>query len=328
MTLQFKTNYIPTTGSDAIFQFKTFLVNVMGWTVIQSSDGTTVYSGDGIYTAGPGTNGLANDRAWFTIQVAGSTRQFSFQHVDNIIDVFTNKTWRIKYSFFGFDVPNPLRPWKATPHSSSGDDQVIYGGGTDTFPTYAPLFKDDGTYVQQIIGDPSTNAVCFFCHTDEKTVPSNGFVFDAMASGSYDTGDIDPFIIYVSGNTINTFSTIDMNNNFAPFCPGGWLLKNLPGQAFVKIPALVFANYDSGYSIPFNVGSNPYASEDQFFPIVYARPILSPSAPPYGYKGVSSLMQWCSTQRNKIAVIGINSIGDHVILNNVVMPWNNTALIT
>ena len=98
------------------------------------------------------TNGLANDRAWSTIQVAGSTRQFSFQHVDNVIDIFTNKTWRIKYSYFGFDTPNYLRPFVATqPHSSSGDDQVIYGGGTDTFPTFGTLLKPNGTYVQQIL---------------------------------------------------------------------------------------------------------------------------------------------------------------------------------
>jgi len=328
MTMQFQTNYLPTTGSDAIFQFKTFLVSVMGWTVIQSSDGTTVYSGDGLYHYHPGPNGLANDRAWFTIQVAGSTRQFSFQHVDNVIDIFTNKTWRIKYSYFGFDTPNYLRPFVATPHSSSGDDQVIYGGGTDTFPTFGTLFKQDGTYTQQIMGDPATNAVCFFCHTNEMVIPPTAFVFDAMAAGSYDPSDIEPYITYVSGNTLNTFSVADLNDNTAPYCPGGWLYKGLPGEGFAKIPGLTFANYDSGYSVPYNIGSNSYTFQDQFFPIVYARPTLTPPVPPAGYKGVSSLMQWCGTQRVKLGVIGLAAPGDHVIVNNVVLPWNNTALIT
>ena len=182
--------------------------------------------------------------------------------------------------------------------------------------------------MQQIIGDPSSNGVCFFCHTDEKTVPFTAFLFDPLAPNSYDSGDIDPYMIYVSGNTANTFSPIELNDNSSQFCTGGWLMKNTPSQAFVKIPALVLANFDSGYSVPLNVGSNPYASEDQFFPIVYARPTLTPAAPPYGYKGVSYFMQWCGTQRTKLAVIGLNSAGDSVILNNVILPWNNSVLIT
>lgn len=140
MAKSYKVNFTPTTGAEAMFELKNVLTG-SGWTVVSSSDGTTLSSGDAVTSTS-----LANTRAWFLIQeptgIGG--RQWCFQRTT------ANTTWRVKISpnaGFSGGTPNSGSVPSAT------DQAVVVGSGTDASPTGGQLFGTDGTYKFHIIAD-------------------------------------------------------------------------------------------------------------------------------------------------------------------------------
>jgi len=416
MVLQYFTNYSPPTATDAIFQLKQFLITC-NWTIVFSSDGVA-NSGPSDFLTQSGTGPFGfNNFSYFVIQQPGSTRQFCFQ-------VHNDVSWRIKYSIGGFNTPG-VNPLIDTPAGATGDDNIIWGSGTDTGPNFRSLFKPDNTYKLQIGADDTGQGFYFFCYSSEKLPITSGIVFDPLLAGSYAVGDTEPYVIYVTGNSTSGFGFQELGSLLGS-CPSCWMGTGTPNVIFNKITALsTVHNSASGTPAtiaPGGVGSNPYTFQDQFFPIIYGRAaytiihppppfttlpnvfsadtgfpfvtweassgtladfvnagdnvVLSsdpgntyvsngdfgdngrvlnftttytgPSAinvtiknyagidphnppvfppPAAGYKGISSMMQWIGTTRGTVGILGINTIGDRIIVNQIVLPWNDSTVI-
>ena len=420
MTLQFFTNYSPPTAIDTMFRLKQFLV-ACNWTVMFSSDGVA-NSGPSDFLTQSGTGPFGfNNFSYFVIQQPGSTRQFCFQ-------VHNDVNWRIKYSIGGFNTPG-VNPLIDTPAGATGDDNIIWGSGTDTGPNFRSLFKSDNTYKLQIGADDAGQGFYFFCYSSEKLPITSGIVFDPLLAGSYAVGDTEPYVIYVTGNSTSGFGFQELGSLLGS-CPSCWMGTGTPNVIFNKITALSTI-HDSASGTPATiapggVGSNPYTFQDQFFPIIYGRAAytiihppppfttipntfhiegpgsnvvtwnsasgptldtymaigdnivfntdpgttyvvgtffgnlrgfnmtgnftgpnvpgnldatikdyagIDPHNPPVypppaaGYKGISSMMQWIGTTRGTVGILSINTTGDRIIVNQIVLPWNDSTVI-
>lgn len=366
MTFVFNQNITPASGADAIFQWKNFMTstgpNGPGWTVVASGDGYAHYSstGDVITNSAisappshqygftyyvPGS--LYNTQAWFVIQQPSSTRQFCFQSFGSYDIGFpltdsSSANWRIKYSTTGFTVGGSA---SITPTASTTIDAYTYGTenagvvlgsrlGTDALPSGSTLFGTDGTYRMQMGADAAApNAFYWFCSTIATTTISAGFLFDPMASGTAPAGDIDQYVIYYSASS-NAFGSVNSLITYGS-CPAGFVKKNLPGETFTYIGAAVYSlqglrnlQQTIGY-----VPSNPYNNTDDLLPIVYmSAPFFLPSNSPIspavlGYKGVSSTVKWCTTDRNNLDMLSVINPGDRILVENIALPWNNTSPI-
>lgn len=105
---------------------------------------------------------------------------------------------------------------------------------------------------------------------------------------------------------------------------------------------LVFNSQPDAYYTVTSVSYGQYIN-DAYFQPVYTGPTIAgdnigtdyftinpfniPPPPAAGYKGISSFMQWIGTTRGYVGICSINSIGDHVIVNQVALPWNNSTII-
>jgi|SRR5271165_600016 len=312
MTLQFNQNVHPANVTDAIFQWKQFMFTI-GWTITQSSDGTTFGAGDNISSSGSGANGLSNYRAWFVIQQPGSTRSLCLQRGNG--DIY----WRIKYSVggFGFGIPSAIN----VPAGNTNDDNIVFGTGTDNAPRYSSF--SSGVNTTQIIADNAAPfGFCFLTYPAGAAYLGNVIMIDPLIN--LPIQDQDPYIVYVD-NTTSCLKNKGMNGSYSSHARG-YFKYGTPSQAFTRIPA---ANYYGANKIviPAALPVNPINGNDDMFPIFY---ILSGtvSLPSTQYKGVSSLIKWCGTVRACGTLVQIISPGDRVIFGNVSLPWNNTVVAT
>ena len=128
---------VPATGAVAVFNIKEML-KAAGWTVDESSDGTTYNnSGDEISSGAAGAGGLDNTNAWFRISNPDGV-EYTVQRTN------TNQNYRVKCSPVAtFTGGSP----GATQTPSATDEGVILGGGTDAAPTGEAWFGGaSGTY--------------------------------------------------------------------------------------------------------------------------------------------------------------------------------------
>ena len=343
MTFVFNANITPQSGADAVFQWKEFMKTGAGgpaWTVVASGDGYSNYSnsGDVITSKNTGANGMFNKFAWFVIQQPSSTRQFCFQSLATVnINNPANSSavnWRIKYSTIGFTNGGSAT---VTPTANVSvqtgleDAGVILGSalGTDSSPTGAALFATDGSYRMQMGADNAApNSFNWFCTVIPTPTIASGFLFDAMATGTFPPADIDPYIVYTSLTGYASEASIVSINNGPVF---GFIKKGLPGESFASIGAATYALQGQGSLSSFmaDLPSNPYNNTDDLLPVVYARPhawslINGQHGIPTGYKGISNSMKWCTTDRTTLDMLSVLSPGDRIVVGNFAFPWNNT----
>lgn len=310
--LQFNLNATATNTTDAIFQLKQFLVSV-GWTITESSDGTTYSSsGDIITSSSSGANGFNNNYAWFTIQQPSSLRALQFQR--GFGDVY----FRIKYSAVGFHTGTPSAILVSS--APTLDNNAIFGLGSDHFPGFYPL--SNSINVLQMAADSSAPYGFYFI-TYALGIPNvgNAIILDPVINAPIQ--DTDQYVVYID-NSIYTLKYRNFSN--PKRCGFAYYKRGLPEQAFAKVPANYFSYLYNGVNIaaPFDLPTNPINSNDDLFPIFY---ILSTAYTTVSiqYKGVSSLMKWCGTSRTNASLIQLSSPGDRIIFGNVNLPWNNTT---
>jgi hypothetical protein len=365
MTFVFNQNITPASGADAIFQWKNFMKSTgaggPGWTVVASGDGYGQYSNSGdvitnsTISAPPShqygytyyvPGSLYNTQAWFVIQQPSSTRQFCFQSfgsydIGHPLYDSSSASWRIKYSTTGFTVGGSA---SITPTASTTIDAYTYGAenaavilgsglGTDASPSGSTLFYTDGSYRMQMGADAAApNAFYWFCSTITSTTISSGFLFDPMASGTAPGGDIDQYVIYYAPST--AFGLVSSLTTYGS-CPSGFIKKNLPGETFTYIGAAVYS-LQAPRNLQQTIGfmpSNPYSNADDLLPVVYmSAPFFLPTNSPIssavlGYKGVSSTLKWCTTNRNNLDLLSVVNPGDRILIGNIALPWNNTSPI-
>ena len=186
----------PSTGDDAIFALKQQAVTA-GWSVPASGDGVATYgaASDVITTsAALGTSG-----AWFRLRMPGATREL----------LFTRKAdataWTIKYSVAGFSGGSP----SATVSPTATDSQTCING---------TLLTTNGTYRWVISADNTAPYELWAAGLVVGSLATSGAVaLLAMATGSYDPTDVDPYALYAVGGTVFVAGTLTGGNGTIGF---------------------------------------------------------------------------------------------------------------
>ena len=289
-----------------------------GWTVTRSSDGITFNSsGDQITGYGTGAGGMNNASAWFVVRapgaVAGSTRQFLFQRPSSNA--------------------NCISMWYS---QSAG----FTGGGISTAPTATDSqqilnvtgFSSAATYRYSIAADNAAPyGFYMFNFTSTTGTPTGIIAVDPLVDGTYESSDVDPYVIYAPSNNgayqTTPGSTASLTSETLNLGSGviSWIKKGYTDQGFVVTPALGYQT-GVGTAIPGNLSTNPYTSNDEIFPILFAR--RNGLTTVTGYKGISSLMKWVGTTgRSTGDTISISSSTskEYIIFNNIALPWNGST---
>jgi len=302
-----------------------------GWTVTKSSDGVTVNaSGDRItnfITTGGNTSGsMYNSGAWYVLQapgaVAGATRQICVQRTATGANVFS-----IWYSYnSGFT----LTAGSATVAPTASDSILIVN---NTYFTY------NGTAATCRFSIAADNAAPYGWYMFNFLAGSGGIfsslVFEPMMTGTYNSSDNDPYIIYTpcAANSYPTtpMAVAGLTGLALNLCAGSWYKKSAGSVAsaselgsYVATPALSYSSA-VGVAIPGLVGANPYSGKDNVFPIPYAR--RSGWASSVGWKGIGTLMKWPGTTRSTGDTLSVSATGakDYIIVGDVALPWNGST---
>jgi len=302
-----------------------------GWTVTKSSDGVTVNaSGDRItnfITTGGNTSGsMYNSGAWYVLQapgaVAGATRQICVQRNSAGGQVFS-----IWYSYnSGFT----LTAGSATVAPTASDSILIVN------TTY---FTSNGVATTCRFSIAADNAAPYgwymFSFVAGTGNVVSSLVFEPMMTGTYNSSDNDPYIIYTPGGASSLPTTpmavAGLTGITLNLCAGSWYKKSAGSVAsaselgsYVATPALSYSSA-VGVAIPGLVGANPYSGKDNVFPIPYAR--RSGFASSVGWKGIGTLMKWPGTTRSTGDTLSVSATGakDYIVVGSVALPWNGST---
>lgn len=311
------------TWADAAYKLKELLKRA-GWTVPRSSDGTTYNAaGDQITSGGSGANGMNNARAWFVIQSPTLTRQFCFQR-QATTGANTAGSWRIKYSKgAGFTGGSPA----ATVTPSATDEQVLIGGGTDASPTFGAWTAATDNTLRFQCGADNVAGYSFFCFATTSgagTVPVGcQFGFDSLVSGP--AGDPDPYAIWLPVNNQGPF--IATGNGSGAQIETNLILKGYINLTWGVLQVGAPMTYQSGTAYVQTaqlLGANLVTGKDDTVPlfILRAPPLSGPN-----WKGVSSLVKMCFTNRTSLNTATVSTTRDYVHVNGSILPWDGSLPI-
>lgn len=307
----------PATGSVAMYEFKEHLKS-QGWTVPESSDGTTYNNaGDQITTGASGAGGMANTNAWFRIQspAGAASNEFVVQRGS------TNVGWRIKHSrAAGFTGGSP----SATQVPSATDEGLLWGAGTDASPTFSNLFTTDNTYRWNVGADAASPygfwAGAFPTGGGD---PTTGFVFDPLTGAEPTDGHL--YAIYVSGSGGAPFINTSLyTESFAATSNALWAMVAATSPTiYAFMTAWVLFSPSVGLNaVPNGLSTNPITNKDEMFPLVLGRRGAQTNP---GYKGITTLMKWTGTARTTGDTLTWNTSRDRIIYKHVSLPWDGTV---
>lgn len=310
-------NETPATGAVTVYRVFVTLLAAAGATKPADSDGTT-YSSSGaqVTTGASGTGGLGNNSAWVRVRLPNG-KEYVLQRGT------TDLVWRIKYSASaGFTGGSP----GATRVPSATDEVTVFGGGTDASPTFSTWLAANAGYKLNGGADPVTPYPFWFgCIPNGGGTASGGFVHDPVSSPS--ASDQDPTMIYIGTSGGNPFATASIGTTSSATTasrPAGWINYNNTGS-FMTIQGNYIASTSGGSVLPGAGGSNPHDGEDNTIPVIWWRPSAQPS--PYGYKGLSRVMQWNPVTRSAGETFTDSTVRDRISYGDVNLPWSGTAVI-
>lgn len=334
MAKQTSVNNAYSNGVTCLFQMKEFF-KLHGWTVPQSSDGTTYNaSGDQITGDGAGAGGLNNAKAWFILEDPGAERQFCFQKTSLAV----RYAWRIKYSALdGFTGGSP----DATETPSATDEAILIGGGTDAAPTYTNFFNISDTITRFHIvmrDDANSRGVYgFWCWTvdagsEEDTVlicdPIDPAAIPALVGtrASPTTGDPDPCVLVFSGALTTLGSGKVPVGISGPASPAmGWFQFNGTNggtEAFVAMASLARASANNSGAA--GTAVNPYDGADELDVVEWGRD--NPSfVTQLGRKGPSQYMKVAWAPRAYPDTFDL-ATDARVALKRFVLPWEENTV--
>jgi hypothetical protein len=260
----------------------------------------------------------------------------------------TSHVWKIKYSKAGqYDrglATNQNAP--SVPASTiPSDDVTVAGGGTDASPTFSTIFLNtlDGVARHNVVANDGLSgetapfgfwAVSFPAGGGN---PAHGFLFDPMINGTTAPQDADPFVFFVDTNAGSEATFVANQANSYGDVAGGvctaWFRYGMQnaGQEFNSVGALSYAYRNSiaysqivpGAAATYPLGVNSHNSNDDLFPVAYARSaVLGGLA---GYKGVSSLVSWVTTERTTGDTFTLSTVRDRIYMRSVVLQWDGSV---
>lgn len=342
MAKNYKVNFTPATGAEAIFELKNILTG-SGWTIVSSSNGTTFSAGDNITSS----TSLAGSNRWFIVQeptgVGG--RQWCFQRTT------ANTTWRVKISpLNGFGGGSA----SLTQVPSATDEGVILGTGTDASPTGAQLLPTDNTYKFHVISEntaigPAGNQAYGFwafanilgstAAADAETI----IMQEPLATGSYPalvgtrtsttSGDADP-ALYACGydGTGYKYTLLGGGASFSQLA-GVTTEANNTIKYFYDYQSASgsFTNGDEimGYVQQFtNLGTSPVSAADVLIPLGYGRyNVAAGSVSGFngrttfvGFKGMTHFVRKSSVGRSTSDTINLTT-NAYIYVGQLLIPW-------
>jgi hypothetical protein len=262
------------------------------------------------------------------IQDPAGVRAFSIQRGSTSGDDYQ---WIIAYSYTGGIIGGSP---SATVAPTSTNGQYIQGNIATGILSWYVLNATDGSY-RNIICASNTSPYVFymtgFSLGGGKT-STHAFMLDVMQSGSYDSGDLDPAVVYVGYNTsgasttspqvgvpfsVTNLATSLATGNGGPFA---WQRRL---SAFGQICALEYY-LTTTLVVPDGLEVNP-GGYDDVFPLLWARPYQSTATTLHGYKGTSTLLQWMGVQRYCGDTMSITTTRDHIVIGDVCLPWDGSV---
>lgn len=323
-------NSTPATGAVAMYTVITQLL-VSGWTKIRDADGTT-YSSTGVQvtTGASGAGGLGNALAWFVLRDPGSRRQLCFQKASA-----NNTQWRIKFSeSAGFSGGSP----SGTQVPSATDEQVVLGSGTDASPTMATLFQADAGYRFHVVSESAvvtgSNVYMFWFGTSTLVtgVCETLFLLDGLRSGTYDSTDTSPMILWCSYNATNgpLYTWFGVSTPVSANNCKAWFKHGLSGSGWQAVVGSAFGAAAVGYPMPSTSGSVGQWANDSYeggIEIFFARP--TNNSTPNGPKGASAHLKHCFYPRDFPHTFGYNTADPYVYWGKangvtgipILLPW-------
>lgn len=307
--MRFSRDKKPATIAGLPWELKELLVDA-GWTVTQSSDGTT-YNATGDQLAAE--TDLDNDLAWFVVQ-SPAGREFCWQTSD---PASTPEEWRLKYSpaeGFGSGAPD------ATTTPTGTDEVIMVGGGTDAAPTFDVLFNASAGSInfQAAAQDGGEYGWWMLCYLDATAADTLVFC-DPMVPGSYPTEDGDPVVVCArSSATATQFGSLQtVGTTLAPLGLLDTTYQNLFGLNY---------EHSGARTLPAGNGitavANPFNARQETAPVIWQRPSL---VSPNGWKGVSQLLRWNGGSNSSGSRVTIRSDYDHVVFGHLVLDWDGGA---
>jgi hypothetical protein len=313
MAFAFWTETDTHTGAVSVFNLKAML-KLAGWTIPESSDGTTYNAaGDQISVGGSGAGGMANNSAWF--------RMVNPLGVEYVVQRgTTNLVWRVKCSpidgFAGGSTATQV-PGNAT------DEYEILGAGTDAAPTFETWFAADNGYRYKAGAD---SAAPF--HFWSMAIPIGGgvtsHVFAHEGLVAVEPTDGAPFHVMI-GNT-----DLILSPAFTTETEAGSSTRSYATRAQI-VPLIADWTVMNGHSYngvavlaPLGSVVSPITSKDESFPILYGRRALASGGNP-GYKGIGSMMRWLGLTKTNASTLTILTTRDRITFGDVSVPWQGTV---
>lgn len=337
---------LPTTGTQAIYQLATFLLEATGatspagsggpaWTCGEAGDGlgvhtkaagafATTFSGATPY--GSGANCLGNTDAYFVLTSPTGTHSWLFQRGS------TDLLWRVKVTPISTGYSTTSGVTFAVPPTTTGgttsalgtDDKVILGGGTDGSPTFATLFDTNGTYRWNLSADDASPYTWVAWSTVSGSASSSAchtlLAFDYAQQAN--TLDQEPWMYGCWFSTSNPAH--HTTNPGLAWTFQFWQCRNVTGQVWVTSAGAWVQNFWAPGSVPFGDGDapvSPYTDGSDFtVPCVVGNTTSG-----QGLKGVSTLFVWESPARN---VGSLLTSGTLYSLGYACVRWDGSTPVT
>lgn len=281
-------NLSPATGAFLMYYLKE-MWKQGGATAKSSSDGTTYSSSTDLLTTGAsGAGGFGNTSAWGRWQFPDGTEVCVQRGTTNLL-------WRIKWSHSATFVGGSPA---ATQTPSATDQQYVCGGGTEAAPTYFSLWAADAGY-KASMGMDNAAPYDFWCVTGTigTGLLNNRIWRLSMASGSYPSADVAPYIVDANTGGLSLTALAGVTVNSLGIGQG-YYKKGLSGEAWVNYRAMAYA-YVAGAvtASPLGLGVDPYNGYDSIEDILLARINGTDSTP--GRKGRANIgtVAWAGSVR-------------------------------
>ena len=338
--MQFSVNLVPASGIEAMWNVIYALKTLGGWLSKADSDGTTYSSTGGQVTgANTGAHGLYNTKAWERLQTPDGVREIVTQQQSSP-SANNNYAMRWKYSKSAkFTGGSPT----ATKVPSATDEQVLWGGGTDSSPTFDPIFQNQDGINWQHIGVQDAPPYAWYCvmWTFGGGLISTGMLFDSTSPFGGGT-DADPYVLYLAegdssfGNVSSVFQNLGTGIGTSSSTLGAkaWIGSSFKGVGLGSIcvyndsgslRSLAVAGKNIGGGSGPGAGSDPFSGYDDTQLAFWAR--VSSDSAPAGLKGLSKLCRWQTVTRKNGQLLQLSNPGDLIAVGDLALPWPGASTL-
>jgi hypothetical protein len=342
MTFQFSANntYVGKglisnpTGDQAWFTFKEFM-KTNGWTVVQSSDGTTASSSaDVITTSASGAGGMANASTWFVLKepsggLAGKRREFLFIRTNSVADAVIGMNRLVAYSVQGFSTTlgwnnaavsatNPPIAFDMAIHNTTPATLAFSTSPTFTDADILRIGEATNIWDMHIGVDNAAPHGWFMFATFRGTGALNTswfMCFDPLTS--YDSLDSDPTVWHIF-TVNNTIINPNLNNGSAGAQSLSWWKYTAfsdKTDATNKIGANACAYVRATFLKDTNnhsLSTDPNSGKDVLYPVSFSQ--TSPVGSIVSFKGFSSILRYATHLRQNAETLTVSSSKDYLLV--------------